>query len=133
MKLEFTKLTLTTVVVYWNKSLCFSVWMVKLTWQLHGFGAFVKFSLFLPVYKIQLEMREIQEEEKIPFIPLEAYSDLTSTCWQSRISTSIFSSITRPIFPWLLVVFILLCNIAVYTITHSASHEVSWTPTDFGK
>jgi hypothetical protein len=78
-----------------------------------------------------LQTKSDPDEEKEPFFPpRDASLDNNLTpergIWQSKFPPSV----RGPTIPWLIVLFLLLSNIALY-ITHSSSHEVPWSPTDF--
>ncbi|KAH8596222.1 hypothetical protein B0O99DRAFT_686266 [Bisporella sp. PMI_857] len=90
------------------------------------------YSSRLSAAKTYLHMQKAADEEKEPFI----YSDdIASEGNHSRNSSNVFSSILdfaqRPILLWLIIIFLLICNTAMY-ISYGSFSGVPWSRTDFG-
>jgi hypothetical protein len=91
----------------------------------------INMPLFSP--KTYLQIKNDPDEEKEPFFlsqdgPSNNTETLNTGNWQSKFATLI----RGPTIPWLIVLFLLLSNTGLY-LTHSSSHNVPWTSTDFGK
>jgi hypothetical protein len=78
-------------------------------------------------------MKSDPEEEKEPFFPSQGEpSDKSITLKRESLRSKFSTSLRGPTLPWSIVVLLLLGNIAIY-ITHSSSHEILWSSTDFGE